>query len=105
MKQANAVIALSEVSKSQMIRRGIPSEKILVVPNAISEEAVMRRFNRDNIRSELNLGNGKIIGAITSLVGYEGIDDLLERFGIADLECIIVGVRIQNEARGISSRT
>ena len=92
MKQANAVIALSEVSKSQMIRRGIPSEKILVVPNAISEEEVTRRFNRDNIRSELNLGNGKIIGAITSLVGYEGIDDLIRAVRhLPDLECIIVG--------------
>ena len=78
----------------------------LVVPNAISEEAVMRRFNRDNIRSELNLGNGKIIGAITSLVGYEGITISLERFGIFQISSASSsGDGESNEARGISSRT
>ncbi|MEY8579122.1 glycosyltransferase family 4 protein [Corynebacteriaceae bacterium 6-324] len=92
MQRAAAVVALSAVSKEQAVRRGIEADKIHVIPNAISESELERSFDRKKIRDQLNLPPGKLIGAITSLVGYEGLDDLLRAVTmLSDVNCIIVG--------------
>lgn len=92
MRKANAVIVLSEVSKGQAVKRGIPEEKIWVVPNAISETDIYRTFDREEVRKELGLPEGRVVGAITSLVGYEGLDDLIRAIPlIEDANFVIVG--------------
>lgn len=78
MQAASAVVALSEVSKQQLIGRGVAAEKISVVPNAVDEAEIGRTFDRKTIRRELGLdANARIVGTVTAVVDYEGLDTLI----------------------------
>lgn len=78
MHAAHAVVALSEVSKAQLIERGVAAEKISVVPNAVDEAEVGREFDQRQIRRELGLAEEAVlIGTVTAVVDYEGLDTLI----------------------------
>src|SRR5699024_3324941 len=92
MGKASAVISLSEISKANFSSLGIPVEKITVVPNAIAGSELSIDFDKTKIRSELGLPNEFIVGTVTSVVGYEGLDDLLRGLKVLDnVFCLIVG--------------
>lgn len=92
MQMASAVISLSEVSKQAMIKRGVAASKIHVVPNAVDESLIGKTYDKHEIRKELGLPDITIIGSITSVVGYEGLDDLLRATALLpDVTCLIVG--------------
>ena len=94
MQAAAAVIALSEVSKQQMIIRGVPAEKITVVPNAVNEDEIGRTFNKEEIRRELGLAaHQKLVGTVTAVVDYEGLDTLVDALAHLpeDFSVLIVG--------------
>ena len=94
MQAAAAVIALSEVSKQQMIIRGVPAEKITVVPNAVNEDEIGRTFDKEEIRRELGLDvHQKLVGTVTAVVDYEGLDTLVEALAHLpeDFSVLIVG--------------
>lgn len=77
MKSASAVVALSEVAQRNIVDAGVPPEKIHVVPNAVDSGLFRKRFDRGLIRKQLHLPCGPIVGIVSSLVEYEGIDTLL----------------------------
>lgn len=94
MRSASAVVTLSEVSKQDIVARGVPAEKIFVVPNAVTAEVLDDQRSQQQCRAELGLDpNRKIIGVISSLVGYEGIDVALRALALTDPEIhlLIVG--------------
>ncbi|WP_169332143.1 glycosyltransferase family 4 protein [Corynebacterium lubricantis] len=92
MLSASHVIALSELSKRRIVERGISPERITVLPNAVDSEIIGRKFDREAIRSELELPEGQIFGAVTSVVDYEGLDGLIfAAQKIQDAHCLIVG--------------
>lgn len=76
---ADAVVVLSEISQAQLIERGIPAEKITVIPNAVDSALVDLPFDRNAIRRELDLPLGKkLVGTVSALVDYEGLDILVQ---------------------------
>ena len=76
MQAANAVIALSEVSAQAIAERGVDPSKIFVVPNAVQQQSFIPDPRR--VRDQLGIGQEYIVvGAITSVVAYEGIDYLI----------------------------
>ncbi len=92
MRKASAVISLSEVSKKEMIKRGVDAAKIHVVPNAVDEKLIGKKYDQDKIRKALGLPHTTIIGTVTSVVGYEGLDDLIRATALLpDVTCLIVG--------------
>ena len=92
MQQASAVIALSEVSRQTMIERGVSPEKIFVVPNAVEASLIGQQYDQEQIRTELNLPSGHIVGSVSSIVTYEGFDDLIRATAeMPDITCLIVG--------------
>lgn len=93
MEKASSVVQLSEVSKANAINQGIKEDKIRIVPNAVSSSEIGREFNKTEIRQELGLGGDEIlIGSITSVVQYEGLDDLIRATELLpDVRCVIVG--------------
>lgn len=98
MKSAAAVIALSEVSRKQLIGRGVNPDKILVFPNAVDEEFIGKTHDRAVLREELGLlddflePDATLVGTVTSIVGYEGIDDLLHAASLtSNISVLIVG--------------
>ncbi|MDR7329897.1 glycosyltransferase family 4 protein [Corynebacterium guangdongense] len=94
MVAADAVIALSEVSQRQLVDRGIPAEKITVVPNAVDAGIIGRRFDQKAIRRELGLDEGTaLVGTVTAVVDYEGIDTLIDALPLLPqrYEALVVG--------------
>lgn len=77
-KAADAVIVLSEISRRQLIQRGVPAEKITVIPNAVDSDFLTIAPDRTALRQELELPQDrKLVGTVSSLVDYEGIDILV----------------------------
>jgi PEP-CTERM/exosortase A-associated glycosyltransferase len=79
MGEADAIVTLSEVMRDEILSRGIPAEKVVIVPNAVD----VRRFRPvrrdDKLASSLGIGRGEpVVGYITTLNPYEGIPVLLE---------------------------
>lgn len=92
-RSAHGVVALSEISKQQLVERGVEESRITVVPNAVDDEHLTRKINKDALRRELGLPSGLLIGAITAVVGYEGLDDLIRSLTHlpSDATVLIVG--------------
>lgn len=92
MKAASAVISLSDTSKKEMTTRGIDPAKIHVIPNSVDESLIGMKYDQEEIRKELGLPNTTIIGTVTSVVGYEGLDDLIYATEtLPNVTCLIVG--------------
>ncbi|SQG63811.1 group 1 glycosyl transferase [Corynebacterium renale] len=81
MLAASHVVTLSEVSKRDVMARGVPEERITVVPNAVDDaqlEWVPDPARIAELRSSLGIAEDQIVvGAITSVVEYEGLDTLI----------------------------
>ena len=94
---ADAVICITEALKEEMIRRGVPGDKIRVVPNGVDVDRFVPRAPNQELKARLGLGGKKIIGYIGSVVDYEGLDYLmraasqLDKKGVADFAVLIVG--------------
>lgn len=93
MQSASAVITLSEIAKEKFVARGIPSEKIHVAPNAVDSALFTKGVSKSQNRAELGIDNEVfLIGTVTSLVDYEGLDCLIRALEfLPKAQCLIVG--------------
>ena len=96
---ADAVITLGETMRDHLIAGGVPEETIMLIPNSVSEAVVNVDVTRTPAEVRANLGlptAGIWVGTAASIVGYEGLDDLIEAGIIArdqgvDLRLLIAG--------------
>ncbi|MDO4783507.1 MAG: glycosyltransferase family 4 protein [Propionibacteriaceae bacterium] len=94
---AHAVIVLSQVQREDLISRGVPPERIAVLPNATDPSLLNQDLSPGQARVELGLpAEGVWVGSVSSLVGYEGFDVLLDavarcRTNGIDVRCAIAG--------------
>lgn len=94
---ADAVVVLSQVQRDDLLTRGVPPERITVVPNAVDERLLERTTTSEQARRQLGLPtDGLWVGAVSSVVAYEGFDVLLRavarlRAEGRDVRCAIVG--------------
>ena len=97
MERADHVITLSEVMRREIIARGIPAEKVSVVPNAVAEGLFGPRRDSAEARQRQGLPRqGFWVGSISSLVEYEGFDLLLRAVALTrsqghDVRVLLVG--------------
>lgn len=97
MRSAGAVATLGQTMLDGILSAGIPAEKTLLLPNAVGDDFLSAPLSPRDARRSLGLPvSGPVLGTVSSLVGYEGIDDLLRAFavlapGYPDLRCLIVG--------------
>ena len=78
LQRADAVTTICEGLRGDMLKRGIPAEKITVIPNAV--DLSVFRFADDGDTSLLQkygLTRGKTLGFAGSFYAYEGLDALL----------------------------
>ena len=79
MLAADLVVTLGEAMRDEITARGVPAEKVIIVPNAVSEEFLRPLPDANALRSELGIApNEHVVGEVTSLVPHEGIGTLLE---------------------------
>ncbi len=83
MLAADLVVTLGEAMREEIEARGVPAEKILIVPNAVSEEFLAPLPGPGNLRAELGIQEDEyVVGEVSSLVKHEGIGTLLEATAI-----------------------
>ena len=76
MHAAAAVVALSEVSAVSLRDRGI-RRQIEIVPNAVDPQWSSQRIPAEEAQRSLSLPPRQYVGAVSSIVDYEGFDDLI----------------------------
>lgn len=79
LKRVDAVTTICEGLRRDMVERGIPAEKITVIPNAVDVSGF--QFNKPadvELAREYGLTQGKTLGFAGSFYAYEGLDLLLQ---------------------------
>lgn len=96
-KQANAITTICEGLRSDIASRGIPAEKITIIPNAVDIERFTYGLEPDQtLRTQLGLQDKTVLGFIGSFYAYEGLPLLLEALPIIlekqpDTRLLLVG--------------
>ena len=83
MLAADLVVTLGEAMREEIVARGVTAEKILIVPNAVSEEFLRPLPDATGLRAALGIDPDEyVVGVVSSLVQHEGIGTLLEATAI-----------------------
>ncbi|RBP62935.1 glycosyltransferase involved in cell wall biosynthesis [Brevibacterium sanguinis] len=96
---ADAVITLGETMREHLVSQGVPRESITLIPNSVSESVVKANVDPEpsEVRASLGLpAEGVWVGTAASIVGYEGLDDLIDAVSLArnagtDIRLFIAG--------------
>ncbi len=79
MQRADLVVTLGEAMRDEIVARGVPPEKVIIVPNAVSDEFLRPLPDATRLREALGIGTDEhVVGLVSSLVPHEGIGTLLE---------------------------
>ncbi|HEX7116238.1 MAG TPA: glycosyltransferase [Steroidobacter sp.] len=77
-RHSDHVITLTEGMRRELVSRGIPEERISIVPNAVDTERFAPRPRDEALAAQLGLpADEPVIGYVGSFVDYEGLDDLV----------------------------
>jgi glycosyltransferase involved in cell wall biosynthesis len=83
MREADRVVTLGDAMRADIIDRGVDPAHVVVIPNAVDPDAFAPRPADLTLRTALGVDTGDIvIGYVSSLVGYEGIDHLLSAIAL-----------------------
>lgn len=78
-KKAAAITTICEGLRKEIIERGIPEDKVTVIPNAVDIDKFIYGAEPDQaLRQELGLTDKVVLGFIGSFYAYEGIPLMLE---------------------------
>jgi glycosyltransferase involved in cell wall biosynthesis len=75
--EADAVIAITNALRNELMERGVDPHKIIVVPNGVDTERFVPRVRDERLEAQYGLAGKTVIGFVGTLVGYEGVDLLL----------------------------
>ena len=97
MRSANLVVTLGESMKRNIVASGIDGKKVLICPNAVGGDYLDEPLEHADARRALGLDPDSLyIGTVSSLVDYEGLDDLVSAFALLaprlpKLKLVLVG--------------
>lgn len=80
-KAANAcdrVITITGALAEEMIDRGVPEDKITVVPNGVDTTRFTPLGRDEELGDRLGIRGRTVVGYVGSILDYEGIDDLVD---------------------------
>ena len=80
MERANHVVTISESMKEAIVARGIPEDKITVVPNAVDTSYFKPIKKNSKLMNSLGIKNKSVIGYISNMSYREGHDVLIKAF-------------------------
>jgi PEP-CTERM/exosortase A-associated glycosyltransferase len=95
LRKVDAVTVICEGLKKDIIKRGIPEEKIFVVRNGVDTERFFPIKKDSDLSNKLSLNGKKVLGFIGTLFHFEGIEILINAMyhlkNRDDIVCIIIG--------------
>ncbi len=97
LKRADHVTTICEGLRSDILARGVPPNRVTVIPNAVDVDAFDTTGVPDEaLKAELGLAGCTVVGFIGSFYAYEGLDLLLEAFPLVlfrlpDVRLLLVG--------------
>lgn len=78
-RDADRVVTLAEVMKAHIVSRGVPAEKVVVVPNAVEAAAFAPGPGDHRLRAELRIPRADtVVGYVSTLNAYEGVVFLID---------------------------
>jgi PEP-CTERM/exosortase A-associated glycosyltransferase len=78
LRRADAVTTICEGLRAEIVARGIPAEKVAVIPNAVDRNAFRGPGTPDPaLAARLGLAGSDVLGFLGSFYSYEGLDLLL----------------------------
>lgn len=78
LRQADAVTTLCQGTRDEIVGRGIPAEKVTIIPNAVDPAAfAQHRVADPALAARLGLSGRTVLGFIGSFYHYEGLDLLV----------------------------
>jgi PEP-CTERM/exosortase A-associated glycosyltransferase len=95
--RANAVVAICQGLRDEILERGIPAGRVTIVPNAVNvEQFTMDRQVDAGLQRSLDLEGRIVVGFIGSFFAFEGLDLLLEALSRllrwrSDVKLLLVG--------------
>jgi PEP-CTERM/exosortase A-associated glycosyltransferase len=97
LRRTDAITAICEGLRNDIVARGIPAEKVTLVPNAADVEEFRTGGGPDlALKKSLGLENKTVIGFVGSFYAYEGLDLLIKALPrvssrIPDAKVLLVG--------------
>ena len=97
LRRAHHVTTICEGLRQEIASRGISTDKVTVIPNAVDIGRFNYRGGSDpEEKRRLGLGTGATVGFIGSFYGYEGLEDLLEALVVlrdrdVNVQAVLVG--------------
>ena len=97
LKHVDAVTTICEGLRGDILQRGIPAEKVTVIPNAVNiENFSVGETSDQQLAEDLNIDGKVVLGFIGSFYAYEGLDILLKALpemliANADIRVLLVG--------------
>ena len=117
LKRADHITTICEGLRSDILSRGIPADRITVVPNAVDAKSFRFGVEADPaLRQLLGLNGATVLGFAGSFYGYEGLELLLEAARRLlpkhpDLRVLLVGggpqeaaLKAQAQSNGLQDR-
>lgn len=79
LRGADQVTTICEGLRGDIAARGIPADKVTVIPNAVDVESFQFCAEPDEaLRTQLGLAGATVLGFAGSFYGYEGLDLLID---------------------------
>ena len=97
LRRAHQVTTICEGLRREVASRGVPNEKITVIPNGVDVELFKQRGEADpRLLKKLGLAGKTVIGFIGSFYAYEGLALLVEAMSHiartrSDIRAVLVG--------------
>lgn len=104
IKNVDAVTTICEGLRSDIVARGVPANKVTVIPNAVDIEKFTVGGAADaELQAKLGLVGKTVLGFIGSFYAYEGLNVLLDALPIMlrnnpDIRLLLTGGGFQQEA-------
>lgn len=77
-RRVDRVVVIAEAMRREIVRRGVPDERVTVVPNGVDTDSFSPVQRDERLARSLGLDGAPVLGFIGSFYHYEGLSLLLE---------------------------
>jgi glycogen(starch) synthase len=102
LRRAAAVTCICEGLRREIVARGVPEQRVTVIPNGVDLEAFRPVAHDGSLGRALGLGEGPVLGFLGSFYGYEGLDLAVDALAILrrkvpGAQLLLVGGGVQEQ--------